>query len=180
MGLIDVGWKFHVEGETQAFQVARFRDTPVRGAVTFCTLGLSRFDTHAPVAPGKRIQHELIMSVPATLAEGPVPALLDQVAQQAIASGHAWLRGDVIGPAGPLFDGSSLEALYVCNPVYFPDSFFVYSSPEGDIVLAWLVPISSREAAFVRSVGWKAFEDHLARENPDLIDVWRTPMHLPL
>jgi hypothetical protein len=42
------------------------------------------------------------------------------------------------------------------------------------------VPISSREAAFVRSVGWKAFEDHLARENPDLIDVWRTPMHLPL
>lgn len=179
MGPIDVGWTRNGEGEKQAFQVARFRNTPVRGAVTFCTIGLSRCEVHSSVS-GKRIRQELILSVPAPLAEGPVPALLQQVAGEAIASGHAYLRGEVIGPRGAVFDGSSLEALYVCAPVYFPESFAVYSGPEGDIVVAWLIPISSYEAAFVKRSGWHAFEDCLVREDPDLIDVWRKPMDLPL
>jgi hypothetical protein len=179
MGLIDGGWTRNGEGEKQAFQVARFRNTPVRGAMTFSTIGLSRCEMHSPVS-GKRIQQELILSVPAPLAEGPVPALLQQVAGEAIASGHAYVRGDVIGPRGALFDGSSLEALYVCAPMYFPENFAVYSGPEGDIVIAWLIPISSHEAAFVKRVGWHAFEDCLISEDPDLIDVWRKPMDLPL
>lgn len=179
MGLIDVGWTHNADGEKQPFQVVRFRETPVREAVTFSTLGLSRYELHSPVS-GKHIRHELILSVPASSAEGAVPGVLQQVAQEAIASGHAYLRGDVIGTRGALFEGSLLEALYVAIPVYYPDSFAVYSGPEGDIVIAWLVPISSHEATFVKQVGWQAFEDCLDSNAPDLIDVWRTPMDLPL
>jgi hypothetical protein len=90
---------------------------------------------------------------------------------EAIDSDAALLQGDVIGPRGSLMDGSDLAALYVTIPVCFPDEF--HSCPvsfDEPVVLVWLVPISSAEAAFVGDQGWNAFEEQLAALDPDLWD----------
>jgi hypothetical protein len=106
------------------------------------------------------------------LAEGPVPSLLQQVGLEVLSSGEAVLRGDVIGPRGPLFAMSNMEALYAAVPVYLPDSF----AQVEDVVLIWLVPISRSEAKFVAERGWPAFEERLSDVDPNLTDVDRRPM----
>ncbi|CAM4210760.1 hypothetical protein PAEN110709_01745 [Paenibacillus endophyticus] len=81
----------------------------------------------------------------------------------------AYLRGDIIGPFGTLFEGTELVALYVTTPVYFPDSFHTYDTTNDiSIVQAWLVPITLNEASYVKENGWEAFEDKLEELDPDL------------
>ena len=71
-----------------------------------------------------------------------------------------------------------MQALYVTSPCYFPDEFASCEAPLGSIILAWLVPIGVNEAAYVRSHGWKAFEDRLLESDPDLIDISRAELDL--
>ncbi|WP_082306870.1 suppressor of fused domain protein [Bacillus sp. FJAT-27245] len=86
----------------------------------------------------------------------------------------AFLRGDVIGPYGPIFDGSNLETIYVTSPGYFPDSFDTFKEDNTKtIIMAWLIPITSEEAEFIRKNGWEEFEVKLEVSDPDLIDLNR-------
>ncbi|MDQ0201954.1 hypothetical protein J2S10_005165 [Neobacillus ginsengisoli] len=92
----------------------------------------------------------------------------------ALDSRNAFVRGDVIGPYGPIFDDSNLEALYVTIPGYFPDSFDAFKvDDKKTIIMAWLIPITSKEAEFIRQTGWEEFENKLEELNPDLIDLKR-------
>ena len=118
------------------------------------------------------------MLVPKQLHEGSVVGIIQQAAMDALESGNAYLRGDIIGPRGPLLPRSKLEALYVSVPVYFPESFATVIDGSHQIVLAWLVPISQRESAYVSSLGWSAFEDRLTELDPDLTDIYREPLPL--
>ena len=103
-----------------------------------------------------------------------VPAILHQVGTEAINKGRAYLRGDVIGPRGTLISGTGMEAIYVSVPVYLPDSFATYNSPEGVCsIFAWLVPITCPEAEFAKTKGWEAFEDRIGSVDPDLLDLRR-------
>lgn len=90
-----------------------------------------------------------------------------------LTEGRALLRGDVIGPGGPLVHSPAMEALYVGMPVYLPEEFATYSSDDSSVVIAWLIPISRAEANYVTRKGWKAFEDRLAADDPNLMDVHR-------
>ncbi|CAN5814144.1 hypothetical protein BH11MYX3_BH11MYX3_10280 [soil metagenome] len=105
-----------------------------------------------------------------------LPALLDQVADEAIASGQALSVGDVIGPRGALTEGAAVDALYVALPVYFADSFQVYAGSGETVVFGWLVPITSEEDGFVRESGAAAFEELLMSNDPDLLDYRREGM----
>lgn len=71
-----------------------------------------------------------------------------------------------------------MAAFYVAMPAYFPDEFATCQSPDGPIVIAWLVPISASEAQYVARSGWSAFEDRLVGQDPDLTDFTRKPMIL--
>ncbi len=102
--------------------------------------------------------------------------LLQQIGMEALAADRPLLRGDVIGPRGELFAGSGLEAVYVAIPVYLPDEFAVCDEDGTEIVIAWLVPISSSETQYVREHGWRAFEDRLVESDPDLTDVFRASL----
>ncbi len=62
------------------------------------------------------------------------------------------------------------------GPVYFPDDFAVYKGNDDQIVVAWLVPISSNEASYVRQHGWRAFEKRLVENDPDLTNVFCAPL----
>jgi len=117
------------------------------------------------------------MTVRSDCDVGGIPSLLQQMGSEALKKGVAYLRGDVIGPRGPLFNGSSLQAVYVTMPVYYPESFAVYKEPDGSSkVIAWLVPITLAEVEYIRRHGWSEFENLLAQRNPDLLNPRRSSM----
>lgn len=123
---------------------------------------------------GKRIRHELFLVSYSDFGDQNIPGILQQVAQLAIDRKTAYLHGDIIGPYGKMFENLEMEALYVTLPVYFPDSFFVYSGEDNiQIVQAWLIPITFKEANFIKQNGWEKFEDLLEELDPDLIDFTR-------
>lgn len=178
LGRIEVGWSESDEGEPLPFQVVRFSGGPVEGCRVFSTLGLSRYPLLSRVSH-KMIRHELVLLARRGFGDKNLPGLLQQLGLECLKDNTAYLRGDVIGPRGVLFDGSTLQALYVAMPAYFPDSFASFQPAEGEaVVMVWLVPISAGEALFVRERGWQSFEDALLRYDPDLSDFTRPPLSL--
>lgn len=159
------------------FQVVRYDQGSGPGTIGFSTLGLGRFPLSSPTS-GRAIRHELLMIAPKTMESSAIPSLLLQVGSAAVKGRRALVRGDVIGPYGPLLPGTSLEALYVTSPVYFPDDFAIFEGDDQPVVIAWLAPISASEANYVASHGWDAFEGRLAEQGPNLTDFGREAMHL--
>jgi hypothetical protein len=60
------------------------------------------------------------MHLPMAGQPGNAAGILFQVAAALIASGRALLRGEVIGPRGPLFGSGPMIALYAIAPGYLP------------------------------------------------------------
>jgi hypothetical protein len=158
LGPITAGWK------RDCFQVVAFESG------WFSTLGLSRHPLTSRTS-GRQLRLELLVGGrPGDF----LPGLLAQVAEELLGSGEAILRGDVLGPRGPLVPGSALEAWYAAIPVYQDDEFAAAALDDGArAAIVWLVPVSRAEAAYVRSHGWQAFEDELVRHDPDLLDLGR-------
>jgi hypothetical protein len=107
-----------------------------------------------------------------------IPSLLQQIGDAAIENRSALHRGDVLGPRGPVIPDTEMTAFYVTSPMYFADEFGTCNSDPSPTVIAWLVPISSREADFVASIGWEAFEDILVDHNPPATNWHRKSMQL--
>jgi hypothetical protein len=176
LGPIQGGWSRSADGRKMPFAVVDFARGPRLGVATFCTLGLSKIPLHAHTE-GTHVYQELVVVVPVSLRVGPVPGILQQIGEEAIAKGDAVLRGDVIGPRGPLFSKNSrMEALYAAIPVCFPDAFATYREDDRDVVMVWLIPISAAEAEFARARGWRRFEDELTKAECDLTDIEREPL----
>jgi len=171
LGEIQVGWSHDADGSPLPFQVVRFSPGELAGRAVFSTLGLSATPLLSRTS-GRRVRHEVIMIVPDRLRVGPVPGLLQQVGLEILGSGSALLRGDVIGPRGPLFAMTEMEALYASIPVYLPDEF----GQHKDVVIVWLIPISRSEAEFIAEQGWPKFENRLTEVDPDLTDFDRASM----
>jgi hypothetical protein len=176
LGAIEAGWSQDADGRSVAFQVVRCSGGLAPG-VPFVTLGLSHHALQSP-ASGRSIWQELLMVLRASDADGPAPGMLQQVGREHLASHQALLRGEVIGPRGPAVDGSVLDALYVAAPVCLPDAFAAHAEDNREVVFAWLVPIATSEAEYVRKEGWQAFEDRLLDAQPDLTDLHRAPVVL--
>ena len=160
-----------------SLQVAKFPDQPIRNATTFVTLGVSTIPLQQ--LEGSLLRQEFLFAAKNCNAlSNDIAGLLGTIANDVLTNQKVLLHGQVLGPAGPLLDGFDKTALYLTHPAYFPEGlhFFRDSSPET--VFAWLVPITTDEATFVREVGWEHFEDHLTNENPDLLDLGRRSLDL--
>jgi hypothetical protein len=177
LGEIECGWSVDADGEAMPFQIARFARGPAPGSISFATIGLSHRSMPSPVS-GRTIRHELVMFVSDSLRDGPLPSILQQVGLDVLAASKPLLRGDVVGPRGPLVPGSAMEALYAAIPVCLPDGFSSCEEAGRSVVFAWLVPISFREASYVAEHGWDAFEDRLEDADPDLMDLLRPSLPL--
>lgn len=178
LGPVHTGWSVDPDGAEMPFQVARFTGGSDADSVGYATLGLSRYPLSSPTS-GRAIRQEFLMLAPAeSLAPDRVVSLLLQVGSMALAARRPLLRGNVIGPAGSIVPKSELSALYATMPAYFPDEFANFAGADGDVVVAWLVPITSGEADFITRCGWDAFEDQLAAQDPDLVDFYRAAMKL--
>lgn len=170
LGTIESGWTKDEKGKPLPVQIVKYNEGPFPGTKTFSTLGLNNFPLISPLTE-KQIYMELIFVSYTSYGDGIIPALMTQVSQVALDSGTAFLRGDVIGPYGSIFEGSNLEALYVTIPGYFADSFDAFKiDDEKTVIMAWLIPITSREAEFIKQNSWEEFEYQLEKLDPDLID----------
>lgn len=163
------------DGHKMHVQILKFHSCPLEDVAAYSTLGLSRHRLISP-SSGQPIRLELLMMVRRGDFEKFVPSLLQQLAEESIHEGRAVLRGDVIGPRGVLDPNTSLEAMYVCAPVYQPDEFFTCEEPDGPIFIAWLIPLFADEATFALTHGWEALERLLVEHDPDLTDWQRRPL----
>jgi hypothetical protein len=112
--------------------------------------------------------------VPHAFGERNVPAVLQQLAAQALQRKSAYLRGEVVERSNPIFSGGRFHAFYAAIPVILPDDFRIYTSDNGEqAVFVWMVPITKLEAAYVRTKGWSSFEALLEAQNADLVDLQR-------
>ena len=160
-GPIQHGWSESPDGEKMPFQIVACKCGTIEGATAFLTLGLCRHDLPSKVS-AKVIRHELVMTIQSQDDQG-VPSILQQMGLEALNRGYAYLRGEVVGPRGTLFEGSTLTAVYVTRPPFFPDESAVYLDEGGrNRIIVGLLPITSNEAAVVRERGWKEFEASIA------------------
>lgn len=172
LGDILCGWSEDEEGKEYPFQIVKFSKGPFEGTTTYATLGLSSHILSNGDKPD--IRQELLMISDANFGDEHIPAILNQIGMSILQQHSALLRGEVIGPYGPLFEHSALEALYSSVPVYFPDEFHMYEADgEYPIIMTWLIPITSEEAAYVDFQGWEKFEDLLEQSDPNLVDFQR-------
>lgn len=168
LGPIHTGWTVDPDGVSMPFQIVRFAGGADERSVGYSTIGLSNHRLTSRVS-GRHIRQELFVLAEEHIDPDLIVSLLYQVGCAAVQARQALLRGQVIGPAGTLFPGTKMTALYVTVPVYFPDDFATIAAEAGNIVVSWLVPIGDREAAFVAEHGWSLFEDQLVDQDPDLI-----------
>lgn len=178
LGPIASGWMKDSSGEQLPFQVVRYAHGPDVGSVAYSTLGLSRRTFAAKDGTG--VRQELVILATKSLPVEYVLNVVRDVAASMAERNHALRQGEVLGPVPPPVPRSAMVAVYAALPVYFDDSFATHVSASGEQVeLVWVVPVTQPEAQFVRSHGWEAFEDLLADQDPDLVDVFRAEMVLP-
>jgi Suppressor of fused protein (SUFU) len=171
-GPIVSGWSCDPDGARMPFQIVRMERGPIAETITHSTLGLGKIPLKSRSSQ-KVIRQELVMLSRSTATPQNLPALLQQLGTKALQREYAYLRGDVIGPRGHLLSNSTVTALYVSVPVYFPEEFANVEAEDGTVIFAWLVPITDQEARFVSETGWDEFEAKLEQEDPDLLDFRR-------
>lgn len=176
VGTVQHGWSRSADGIAMPFHVVECRGSAFQGVSIFATAGMSEFELGS-AASSKVIRQELLLAVPTGFGARNIPGLLQQIGTEAIDRGLAYLRGNVIGPRGDLFEGKAFQAIYVTIPVYFPEALRTFKGDDGQsIVIAWLVPITQSENFYVREHGWEAFENLFERNNPNLFDLDRTSL----
>ena len=163
------------ESTPEGLQVAWFgANRPYTGVTTIATLGLSRH--HLAQSGSKGLHQELLMHLPMASQPRNAAGLLLQVAAELLLRGRGLLRGEVIGPRGPLIGSGQMTALNAAAPGYLPPGFDICDTGTITIVMTWLIPITATEAHYVHTQGWPAFEETLAAEDPDLADLSRSPV----
>jgi Suppressor of fused protein (SUFU) len=145
------------------------------GIQIFVTTGLSELSLDQP--DKGVITQELLFACRGE-HDDDVVGLLGVISEQVANRGSAMVRGEVIGPAGPLIQSSSLTAVVATLPVFLPDSAVFYPG-EPATVLVWLLPLSSGEAALARKLGSERFESVLDKmaESADLYDLNRQEIY---
>lgn len=165
------GGSHFAESPATSVNVVRFENQPVANAVTYVTTGMSHHSLHQLEGPELRV--ELMGCVWSRFRESGFDALLYALAEETLARHHAPSEGSVVGPRGPIVDGSELEAFIFLSPFYFDESFGAFDHESEPVLLIWPVPITAAEAAFVAEEGWDEFERLLLSRDPDLLDLHR-------
>lgn len=141
---------------------------PSPSAITLSTVGLSADKPY-----------ELLLCTYAREETLELANLLCGVVKQATEMGITLQRGDILGPAGAIAQGSPLEAFYVCFPNYFSPQMRQIRTENTLIDILWLIPIHPEEAEWATIHGPQALEKLIETQDPDLLDWERAMMALP-
>lgn len=161
------------DGEEAACHVATFVDQPVEGAFTLVTVGLSDAPLTAP--EGEKIRQELLFCAWDEDLDDRLYSLLLSTAQVLRESGETANAGDLIDLDEPLSNRGDLRHVFLYPPTYHPDEIETVpgGSPEDDVEILWLIPVTAEEVRKIREEGPDAFEQYLAANDPDLLDLGR-------
>lgn len=175
LGEIESGRRFTPDDAQVSIDIVRFPDQPMPGAATYTTVGLSKVLLHEDSG---HIRQELLYAQEGERESYEAAYVLADTAERALDIGRPLPRGQVLGPAGPVLDGSELEAFICLNPGYFSEGLELYEDPSQDVpvLIVMLAPIAPDEALFVRRHGVDAFEDLFQAEDLNLLDWRRAPL----
>lgn len=121
------------------------------------------------------MRQELIIAVPDSFGNRNIPALLQQLGLTALAHNCAFLRGEVIAKAHPVFLNLQFFGFVAAQPAFAEDDEFAeYMTEDGrSIVLVWMIPIFRNEIEFIRNQGWDRFESEVIQGGADLVELDR-------
>jgi hypothetical protein len=174
LGSLAGAWSEQSDGTCLPFKILLFKDQPLDDLITFVTLGIS--EEVLPLRTGRTIRQELVFSAHARFAFWNLAGLVSEIGKELLQTKRSLLRGDVLGPAGPIVPGATLDAIYCGIPIFFPDRFHQSNATDPATVFVWCIPIATSEASLVRTRGWNYFEDLLEESDPDLFDLQRAPV----
>jgi hypothetical protein len=155
--------------------VARFDNVPEQELVTSITVGLSAHRLKQD--SGREIRQELMFCVDRRYSELLWHEILFAVCKQVVDRGGALSRGEVIGPAGPLFPEASwcrMVAAVCTSPTMFDEAFGETTCGNDTLVVVELVPITGNEAGFVKRLGWSALFDRVNTGHLNIFDLTRS------
>lgn len=171
-GVVERGWSF--EYECHSYNVVECVGGRLEGVNTYCTLGLSR--AVLQMGRGRKISHEVLVSIEEGSISGNAAALISQVADQILAR-HEPLKNDqVLRRSGVLFKEREFNSFWVKSPFFFGEDAEVYESDAvggGVCIIVWLVPIFESEARYIEQRGGEAFEDILTDLEVDFFSLDR-------
>ena len=157
--------------DERLFQVLSFPGAPFPDSVTITTAGLSG---HVLPQPRKRSVRQELVACTRQEAAADLAAVVDLIGREVLASHRALLRGQVLGPAGPLVEGATVSAMVCATPWYWPEGFERFEAVKSAaVLLVWLVPVTAPEAELIRRQGVDTFEEIVSRADPDLLDLGR-------
>jgi hypothetical protein len=172
LGTITGGSKRKIDG----VQIVHYADGRLVDVEAWSTLGMSR---HVLAARGTESRYllEIFLAVRSAPDHSmkDIGWFVEWVAEMMVGRHEARIRGDVQELPGRIHEISAFDHVYFANPVYYDEAFYdVEVGPDGQRAgIVWLIPVSRREAQFVREYGWRRFEEQLELVDPDLFDMTR-------
>lgn len=167
IGEIEKGWV--LPGHDDTLQVVKIMPKDIADTSCYLTLGVS--DNRYRLSNSDRSSRfEFLLLVPKEHEVTYAPSILDDVIIAMKNKGEAFLRGDIIGPKGILFNNTDKTALYVAPPMCLDENLNGFTIEGDEVVFVWLVPISTQECEFIARMGWESFEDALEENEVDVLD----------
>jgi len=161
-------WRFqHDNGAL--YQVIQFVGQPVSGASTYASVGLS---SRALLRDGVAMRQELLFACYDRFESWGPEKIVAVIARVLMSQGNALSQGELLGPAGPLFPDSTLEAMYCTTSATFTEPLVV-PGLDVPISIIWLLPVTASEAEIVAADGVERFEGLLVQHDRDLLDLQR-------
>ena len=156
--------------------VREHEHVPSRGMTTYASVGLCavRLQGDDAIVPPAPYREEFILTVNHRDADERLAWLLAEAIGAVAVRGHPVLWGEVLDV--PRFPGwrSPIAGLWCTGPQLFPAE--LQREPEFDTWIGWLIPVLSKEVAFITREGWHAFGEVLERTNADYLSLRRGPV----
>lgn len=166
LGSISAGFKV-----SDSLLVAEFEDAPELKVNSYVTFGLSNHVLSLP--NGREVRQELVGAVGTEFGNGALASFLGTLAESLLISHRALLRGQLLGP-GESIAGTIMRHGYVAVPTFLPDEFGQIEGTNPDTVFAWVIPVTDREAGYIREHGWDTFSDLMESIEFDVYDLSRS------
>lgn len=142
------------------FHIGTIPNCPSEGATTLVTVGLS--EKILKQEDGTGMRHELLLCTYDDFGKDVFSELmkvLGFIANGILESGEAIGDGDLIDLGAPILPDSRLSAIYLCDPIYFPEEFCSIENIDPPVTFAWAVPVTREEMLFAEEGGPEAMND---------------------
>lgn len=154
-----------------AFSIETIFDQPCDGARTCVTVGLS--DVPLRRAGGGLDRLEILFCAYDEFINDEILEWLFSIGERLLESQESAHLGMVWPLERSIVKQSALDCGCFYQPVYFPETMHGIDAMDPPLIFSWLIPITSKEAAFIDTSGIKKFDALFAKHDPDLLDLRR-------